>query len=82
MREGRKQEAAGGRGEGSRERGEKDGMREWAERRNRRTPTKYGHLDEVESFEGGGGQQTHGKNHASAVGRAAEGNGDACPTQE
>ena len=29
-----------GQGDGNRERGEKDGMKGWAERRNRRIPTK------------------------------------------
>ena len=30
----------------------------------------------------GAAQQTHGKNHASAVGRTAGGDGDACPVQD
>ena len=62
--EGREQETAGGLGDGSRERGWKDGMKGWADRGKQKTPTKYGHLGEVESL---GGSQTHGRNHASAI---------------
>ena len=67
--EGREQETAGGLGNGSRERG----LEGWNERRNRRTPTKYGHLGEVESL---------WDNKPTEPRFGCREDGDVCPVQE
>ena len=44
-----------------------DGKKKWGERKNRRTPEKWGYFGEAESK----GQQNHEKNHVSTGGRTA-----------